>query len=140
MKVVIKKITRRLNPELNFPVLVPTGAVGFGDFGIMKEKTAVEGVEEGINPNDPENYDYPDTLFARVGQCVMIGTPGSDHWIRTSRIRSYYVHETDGSHPDKLVLPKGFPVEDCAQLSLEELEPGDMLLATQNSIYLVRKQ
>lgn len=140
MKVAIKKLTRRVNPESNFSTLVPTGMVGFGDFGVMKENTTSQDSETEINPNDPENYDYPEELFARLGKCIMVGAPNSDLWLRTSKIRSYYIHDGDGTHPDKLVLPKEFPIEDSVAVSTEELEPGNMLLATQNSIYLVRKQ
>ena len=139
MEVVIQKLTRRKDAENPHWSLVPTGALAMGAFGVMKKDLVNEGDISATNPNDPDNYDYPNHLFARIGQCVMVNSPPSDRFLRTSRIRSYYIHETDGTHPDKLVLPQGFPIEDLKDLKLDNLIAGDMLLATQNSIYLVRK-
>ena len=63
----------------------------------------------------------------RIGERFQIGT------FCTSRVMSIYVH--DGSGKDQLVLCKGFPVED---FEMPELIFNDIMIATENSIYLIR--
>jgi len=55
-------------------------------------------------------------------------------WFATSKVRSIYQHGTEN---DKLVLPKDFPVS--KDLNIPELKDNDILLATMNSVYLLRE-
>lgn len=53
--------------------------------------------------------------------------------LSTSPVKSIYVH---GTGQDKLALPSDFP--DALNLDMSiQMKPGEMLLATLNSVYLV---
>ena len=141
MKVTICKLTRRLNPENPMPPMVNPGQGVTGEFMVPTDK--------GIELMESDNADLTEltindiyapaeTFRPKIGYPVYVKGAAYYDYLRTSRIRSYYIHETDGADPDKLVLPKDFPLEDAAHISLEGLEKGDMLLATMNSIYIAR--
>ena len=74
----------------------------------------------------------------KIGSVFMVA--GAGRWLRTSLVESYYVHDDPDNyktHPDKLVLPPGFPIETAT--SFPELKPGDVVLCTMNSLYLCRE-
>jgi hypothetical protein len=74
----------------------------------------------------------------KIGSVFMVDGVGT--WLRTSVIRSYYVHDDPegyAEHPDKLVLPEGFPIGSIEAFPL--LQSGDIILCTMNSLYLCRE-
>ena len=58
----------------------------------------------------------------------------AEDWFSSSPIKSIYVH---GTGRDKLVLPSDFPDALHLDMSKLDMKPGEMLLATLNSVYLV---
>ena len=88
------------------------------------------------NHNQEEMFDYFGTISKNK---IEIGEPvflqNYKEWFHTSRIRSAYQHE-DSSDNDKLILPKDFPI--ASDLNIPELKTKDILLATMNSVYLLR--
>lgn len=73
-----------------------------------------------------------------IGEPLWFYGRGIYDWLQTSVIRSYYVHEDGDNHPDKLVLPSEFPMEDLVNMDMPLMEKGDMLLCTMNSIYFAQ--
>ena len=57
------------------------------------------------------------------------------NYINTSAVKSIYVHGSESF--DKLMLPAGFPEPEF--LDFPELKDGDTLIATMNSVYLLRQ-
>ena len=109
--------------------------------------------DEPENHNQDRMYHYTGALTA-VGREVPEGEPTIDRtelrcgdvafldcvggsFFHTSRVRSIYIHD-DESHNDKLVLPSNFP--NASDLKIPELNKGDVLLGTMNSVYLCRKE
>src|ERR1035437_5452510 len=73
-------------------------------------------------------HEYP-----KVGKVFFVGGSG-DYSMRTSIVKSIYVH---GTGRDKLVLPSTFPKALELDFTNLKMKPGDMLLATCNSVYKV---
>ncbi|MDD3412511.1 MAG: hypothetical protein PHY47_00760 [Lachnospiraceae bacterium] len=82
-------------------------------------------------------WEEQDTLVPKIGWPVYFRPNRMDAgWLRTSNIRSYYIHESeDGT--DKLVLPKEIQ-EEAMHLEFPEMSKGDVLLCTANSIYYAK--
>lgn len=76
-----------------------------------------------------------------IGNCMLVDERAigrfSGTFIRTSIIKSIYKHSVKGNDDnDKLVLPAYFPIQDIGDLTLDD---GDVLIATLNSIYKIKK-
>lgn len=70
----------------------------------------------------------------KIGMPFYIVTEDELEGVRTSRVKSFYVHDTNN---DKLVLPSDFPDARDLDFSKVNLKSGEMLIATCNSIYMV---
>jgi len=132
MKVTLLKINRRANPEDSGWPIISDGEHVTGELKVPNEKY------NEITFNENASYDVVDSPRGVLGKCLMVGELPSG--IRTSMIRSYYVHDDPDNHPDKLVLPKGFPIEELASFNMDNLQKGDILYLTMNSLYLARPQ
>jgi hypothetical protein len=130
MKVTLVKVNRRLNAENNGWPMISDGQAVVGELRVPNEKYSA------TTFNDNESYSPVDTPRAVLGECLMVGKLPAG--IRTSKIRSYYVHNDADNHPDKLVLPSEFPREELVDLDMNKLEKGDILYLTMNSLYLAR--
>lgn len=67
----------------------------------------------------------------KVGRSFYLKTSPAG-WIQTSVVRSVFVQDTN---QDKLVLPEDFPDALHLDTSNVKLLPGEMLVATMNSLY-----
>ena len=86
--------------------------------------------------NNPEWFDFEGDLAypLEIGKVCLLGT--ISRYFHTSIVRSIYEHLSE-SELDRLILPKDFPMSQ--DLNVPELRRGDILLATMNSVYLLRK-
>lgn len=130
MKVQLIKINRRENAENKMWPMINDGQSVIGELKVPNEKY------NDVTFNENSSYDVIETPRAVLGKCLMVGSLPAG--IRTSMIRSYYVHDDADNHPDKLVLPAEFPREELANLNMSKLEKGDILYLTMNSLYLAR--
>jgi hypothetical protein len=139
MNVKITKLNRRIDPENPFPAQVNDGQSVIGAFMVPTEE-AIDWMKQEDDVQPPEKlWEEPEALIPKINEPILIRSDDNWAYLRTSKVRSYYVHETDGSEPDKLILPKDFPVHSIHDLPQDLLVPGDLLMATMNSIYLLRK-
>ena len=140
MKVRMVKVTRRKNPENKSPAQISTGKGFVGDLQVPTaelldywERTRAG---EDIDPDvlDGKLYEVSEDGTPIIGAPVLIGRLP---WgLMTSRIRSFY---KEGSDNDKLVVPSDFPREELEKLDMTNLEEGDMLFLTMNSVYWARE-
>lgn len=122
MKGTVTKINRREDPEHTAPP-------AFEDLQQQGGSMSIVIIEDGDKDNHIDDYNI-DNL---IGNMLFI----ADHktFLRTSPIKSIYEH-TASSGRDKLVLPDGFPTVTFG--NLPELYDNDILVATMNSVYLIR--
>lgn len=141
MDVVITKLIRRQNPENPASPEIYTGQRTQGVF-MVPTQLACDIMDKKVAHPDSARiadlYEEAAEFKPKIGYPVFVYHRNGG-WLKTSIIRAYHIHETDGDAPDKLVLPKGFPVEDIVEMPSGYLQPEDMLLATMNSIYHIRK-
>lgn len=136
MKVQLTKLKRRSNPENPAYPLISDGQGVIGEFKVPTPALIKYWEEEVEVPEGDPYYEIAGELKPIIGHPILVGDLPTG--IRTSRIRSYYVHEKPDEHPDKLVLPANFPIKEVEGLDMNKLDKGDMILATMNSLYLVR--
>lgn len=72
-----------------------------------------------------------------VGHSFLFFVPNIDDILGTSTVRSLYSPSATLQGGDKLVLPAGFPEPE--KLEIPELLENDILIATMNSLYLLRE-
>jgi len=80
-------------------------------------------------------WEWQEKAKPKIGYPFLIDGGHTTDWLRTSTVKSYYVCGDSNDCPDKLILPKGFPIEDISEMP--EMKEGDILMATRNSIYLL---
>ena len=119
----VYKLGRRSNPENPSPAQVHDGLV-FDCPMTPKIRHRGMGGYEWVKQSDFQPI---------LGEPILFQGPYMGQHLVTSMIRSYYKECDKGEHPDKLVLPQGFPIEENIQIPA--MKEGDYLLATMNSIY-----
>jgi len=136
-KYIFTKLGRKADPENKAHPMVSTGQTVNGHASRWTEEAVDwEGDETKVTEDfDGTVWEEQEELVPRVGYPMMIRGRGFSNWIRTSCVRSFYIHE-DVEGRDKLVLPSNFPIDDIGQLS--EMNKGDVLIATMNSIYFAK--
>jgi hypothetical protein len=137
------KCSRHKRPENQSPAPFEVGTGGSGYVRVMSD--ALLAYNTACKKDDLKISDFPGIPWEcqlkakpKIGSVFYVGDVGN--WLRTSIVKAYYLHDDpDGyvEHPDKLVLPTGFPLE--AAMNLPELQAGDIVISTMNSIYLCRE-
>lgn len=135
MKAQFIKLTRRVDAEnLDYPMVSNgQGVIGQIKIPLQKMIDNDEYTSEMLHVN--EAYEIATEGRPIIGYPIMAGD--MPYGIRTSRIRSYYIHE-DKSGADKLVLPSEFDRDKLSLVNFNGLEKGDILYLTMNSLYLAR--
>lgn len=140
----LTKLGRLPEPENPNPPMIYNGESGSGYIRVLTQEFV-----NHMENEDPEKGEFmgiqwetQSELKPRIGSVVI--AEGYGRWIRTSVVRSYYVHEDPNGyaeHPDKLVLPGNFPIETLVKMTPDDwkFEPGDVVMCTMNSMYLARK-
>lgn len=135
IKYILKKLKKRMTGKEG--MLYP----GYSEIGYAKALTdellnfSKENPEAIKSDYDKPQWEWQKEAKPKIGCPFLIHGGGVSDWVRTSTVKSYYVCDDPENHPDKLVLPKDFPIEDIS--SIPEMKKGDLLIATRNSIYLL---
>jgi hypothetical protein len=133
------KLSRHQNPENQNRAPVAVGTGGLGYVRVLTDEMIKALEDDSIDQKNIIQWEAQLEAKPKIGSVFYVGDVGN--WLRTSVIRSYYVHDDPegyAEHPDKLVLPKEFPIQSNA--FMPELVAGDIVLCTMNSLYLCRER
>jgi len=133
----LQKLERRPDPENPAP---PQVRDGFGSCGYLR--TFTDELIAHFEKHEDDDVEFKGipwevhkTFKPKINSIVHDGN------LRTSLVKGYYEHDKkkiEETGLDKIILPAGFPIS--AKTYIPELEDGDIILVTMNSLYLCRKR
>jgi hypothetical protein len=126
----IHKLGRRANPENPEPPQVSDG--------LVFESPTLAAYVPLMTSIGAKEWCVQKDLRPLIDSPIQFREDGVGGVLTISRVRSYYKHCDKGEHPDKLVLPKDFPIEE--NIEIPKMKDGDYLIATMNSIYYLEIQ
>ena len=123
---------------------VHTGEVFIGELLVPSDdlKTFWEKSEKGILHVEIPKILYIPALSFKVdrGYPFMIGP--FYRGMRSSKVFDYIIisdNHIKKTGKDRIILPKNFPLDIIQNDFLDKIKPGDMLITTSNSLYLLQK-